>query len=175
MKAAGAIANPANASCGPAVGSGRPPTADAARRRAAQAGGLARAANSSLRTYLVEDNVLVRENLIAALQELAPIDVVGSAGDESVAVQWLESEDGFCDLAIIDIFLRTGSGLGVIAAARRRRPDAAVVVLSNYATDEMRARCLAVGADRVFDKSRDIDLLVAYCTALAGRDGSTAH
>ena len=71
---------------------------------------------------------------------------------------------------IVDIFLRTGSGLGVIAAARKRRPDAALVVLSNYATDEMRARCLAGGADRVFDKSRDIDMLVAFCISLAGRD-----
>ena len=71
---------------------------------------------------------------------------------------------------LIDIFLRTGSGLGVIAAARRKRPDAALVVLSNYATDEMRARCLAGGADRVFDKSRDIDMLVAFCISLAGRD-----
>ena len=58
----------------------------------------------------------------------------------------------------------------MIAAARKRRPDAALVVLSNYATDEMRARCLAGGADRVFDKSRDIDMLVAFCISLAGRD-----
>jgi two-component system, OmpR family, response regulator len=70
---------------------------------------------------------------------------------------------------IIDIFLRSGSGLGVIEAARRRRPGAALVVLSNYATDEMHARCLASGADRVYDKSRDIDQLVAYCIALSLR------
>jgi len=77
---------------------------------------------------------------------------------------------------IIDIFLRSGSGLGVIAAARRKRPDAALVVLSNYATDEMHARCLASGADRVFDKSRDIDQLVAYCIALSSREtGERPH
>ena len=55
----------------------------------------------------------------------------------------------------------------MLAAARRGCPTAARVVLTNYATDDMRARCLASGADRVFDKSRDIDLLVTYCTALA--------
>ena len=52
---------------------------------------------------------------------------------------------------------------------RRRRPDAALVVLSNYATDEMRTRCVAAGADHVFDKSRDIDVLVAFCISLAHR------
>lgn len=122
-----------------------------------------------LDVYVVEDNVIVLENLVGALEELAPVHVVGTAADESVAVEWLGADGQRCDLVIIDIFLRTGSGLGVIAAARRKRPDAALVVLSNYATDEMHARCLAGGADRVFDKSRDIDQLVAYCVALASR------
>ena len=124
----------------------------------------------TLDVYVVEDNVIVLESLIAALEELAPVHVVGTAADESVAVDWLRADGEHCDLVIVDIFLRTGSGLGVIAAARKRRPDAALVVLSNYATDEMRARCLAGGADRVFDKSRDIDMLVAFCISLAGRD-----
>ena len=136
----------------------------------------ASSADAALQAYLVEDNVLVRDNLIAALEELAPLHFVGSAADESVALQWLSAERDVCDLVIVDIFLRSGSGLGVIAAARRRLPGAALVVLSNYATDEMRARCLAGGADRVFDKSRDIDVLVAYCTALAQRNrGMPAH
>jgi two-component system OmpR family response regulator len=121
----------------------------------------------SLDVFVVEDNLIVLESLVAALEELAPVHGVGNAADESVAVDWLAAGGERCDLVIVDIFLRTGSGLGVIAAARRRRPDAALVVLSNYATDEMRTRCLASGADRVFDKSRDIDQLVAYCVALA--------
>ncbi|MET0383271.1 MAG: response regulator [Burkholderiaceae bacterium] len=120
-----------------------------------------------LDVYLVEDNERLLESLIAALEELAPIRIVGTAADESVAVRWLQDGAERCDLVIADIFLRTGSGLGVIAAAQGRRPNAVRVILSNYATDEMRARCLAGGAERVFDKSRDIDSLVAFCTALA--------
>ncbi|MCK9687747.1 response regulator [Scleromatobacter humisilvae] len=130
----------------------------------------------ALEVYVVEDNVIVLESLIAALEELAPVRVVGTASDESVAVDWLRADGERCDLVIIDIFLRTGSGLGVIAAARQKRPGAALVVLSNYATDEMQARCLASGADRVFDKSRDIDQLVAYCIALWSREpGELPH
>ncbi len=130
----------------------------------------------ALDAYVVEDNVIVLESLVAALEELAPVHVVGTAADESVAVEWLQADGERCDLVIIDIFLRTGSGLGVIAAARRERPGAVLVVLSNYATDEMQARCLAGGADRVFDKSRDIDQLVAFCIALSAREpGERSH
>jgi DNA-binding NarL/FixJ family response regulator len=41
------------------------------------------------------------------------------------------------------------------------------VVLSNYTTADMRRRCLALGADRVFDKSNEIELLIQYCDELA--------
>jgi len=140
---------------------------------AAKTGGGVPAAigGAALRAYLVEDNRVVRENLIAALEELAPLRVVGSAEDERVARAWMLDDVQACDLMIIDLFLNSGSGLGVLAAARARWPDAALVVLSNYATEGIRARCLATGADRVFDKSCDIELLVSYCTHLAGRGG----
>jgi hypothetical protein len=47
------------------------------------------------------------------------------------------------------------------------------VVLSNYATADMRKRCAQLGADVVFDKSNEIDALIEYCIALCevqGRD-----
>jgi DNA-binding NarL/FixJ family response regulator len=40
-------------------------------------------------------------------------------------------------------------------------------MLSNYATPDIRRKCLELGADRVFDKSNDIDALIAYCARLA--------
>jgi DNA-binding NarL/FixJ family response regulator len=45
-----------------------------------------------------------------------------------------------------------------------------MVVLSNYTTPDVRLKCLALGADRVFDKSNDIEALIAYCGALAAGD-----
>ena len=45
------------------------------------------------------------------------------------------------------------------------------VVLSNYATPEMRERCLELGADGVFDKSTEIDALLSYCAGLAQHRG----
>ena len=42
-----------------------------------------------------------------------------------------------------------------------------MVVLSNYATGDMRKRCAQMGADAVFDKSNEIDALVEYCVELS--------
>ena len=41
------------------------------------------------RIYIVEDSSIIRENLIEALQENAPVEVVGTADDEKSAVAWL--------------------------------------------------------------------------------------
>jgi DNA-binding NarL/FixJ family response regulator len=38
-----------------------------------------------------------------------------------------------------------------------------VVVLSNYATPDIRRRCAEFGVDAVFDKSNEIDALVDFC------------
>jgi DNA-binding NarL/FixJ family response regulator len=120
-----------------------------------------------LRTYIVEDSQVIRENLIASLEELVPVEVVGTAEDESTAVQWLARPSNEVDLVIVDIFLKAGSGLGVLKAASSLPQQHNVVVLSNYATQDIRRKCLELGADKVFDKSNEIDALILYCGRLA--------
>lgn len=116
-----------------------------------------------LRTYLVEDNATIRENLIGTLEELAAVEAVGIAETEDDGKAWLASHPSQWDLAIVDLFLRQGSGLGVLAACRERQAHQKIVVLSNYATPEVRMRCAQLGVDAVFDKSNEIDALVDYC------------
>jgi two-component system OmpR family response regulator len=118
-----------------------------------------------LRTYIVEDNATIRENLVGTLEELAGVAALGWAETESGAKQWLAEHDQDWDLAIVDLFLKEGSGLGVLQACRDRGPGRRVVVLSNYATNDMRKRCAQLGADAVFDKSNEIDALIEYCIA----------
>ena len=120
---------------------------------------------TSLTAFIVEDSPVIRENLVAALEEMAPIQVVGTAEDEAGALRWLG--DNVCDLAIVDIFLKSGSGLGVLKTASLSERPIKLVVLSNYATPDMRRKCEALGASRVFDKSNDIDALIEYCEQLA--------
>jgi DNA-binding NarL/FixJ family response regulator len=115
------------------------------------------------RAYIVEDSPTIRENLIETLQELALVDAVGTAETEYEGKQWLAQNDAYWDLAIIDLFLKEGSGLNILQACRARRPTQKMVVLSNHATRDVRWRCAQLGADAVFDKSTEIEALVDYC------------
>ena len=119
-----------------------------------------------VKTFIVEDSSVVRENLIAALEENAPIEVVGVAEDESSAVDWLMGNEHGCDLVIVDIFLRAGTGLGVLKGTVGLSPNTKRVVLSNHATPDVRVKCRELGADEVFDKSNEIDEMLLYCNRL---------
>lgn len=121
---------------------------------------------SRLKVFLVEDSPTIRENLAAALEELVPASVVGASDDEAGAVSWLTNPANECDLAIVDLALRRGSGLGVLNALRESLRPISRVVLTNYATPDVRRRCLNLGAAQVFDKSAEIDALVDYCQKL---------
>lgn len=122
----------------------------------------------ALRAYIVEDSPTIRENLIETLHELAEVDAVGLADTEREGKAWLAQHPDDWDVAVVDLFLREGSGLGVVESCRGRRRGQKVIVLSNHATSDMRRRCAQLGADAVFDKSTEIDALLDYCVKARG-------
>lgn len=122
---------------------------------------------SPLRTFIVEDSAIILDNLVATLEELADVKVVGAMPDEQSAIDWIRDANGSLDLIIVDIFLRSGSGLGVLRALQDIGVLAHRVVLTNYATPDIRRRCVALGAARVFDKSGELEDLIDYCSRMA--------
>ncbi len=128
----------------------------------------------AVKTFIVEDSPVILDNLVAALHELTPVQVVGSTDSEEGAVDWLLQSGNECDLIVVDLFLKSGSGLGVLSAATRAGVAAHRVVLTNYASRDIRQRCLALGAHRVFDKSSEVDEMLAYCSSLGEDEEATS-
>jgi DNA-binding NarL/FixJ family response regulator len=112
---------------------------------------------------------------VSTLEDLTSVRVVGVADNEADAVREL-SDARRVDLVIVDMVLREGTGLGVLRRPEVKRPGRHFVVLSNYATVEVRARATDLGAVRVFDKSSEIEALIAFCQGLAGgSDMAVSH
>jgi len=118
---------------------------------------------SNIRTFIVEDNATIRENLVGTLREVARIDPIGQAESEAEGMRWLTVNLSQWDLAIVDLFLKDGTGFRVLEACRDREPGQKMVVLSNYATPEMRRKCAMLGADAVFDKATEVEDLIDFC------------
>lgn len=127
------------------------------------------------KTFLVEDSATIRANLIPAMRELADVEVIACVESESEAVAWLATHTGDLHLAVVDLLLREGSGLGVAKHFRRARSQLVIVILTNYATASTRERAIAAGASAIFDKSTELEEFLAYCAALRRQVSSPGH
>lgn len=132
--------------------------------------------SAPLAVVLVEDSPLLRQRLYDMLSAIDGVEVVAQAADEASALAQLQQHRA--DLAIVDLQLAAGSGLGVLRALslepeRYGRPRA--VVFTNYGHRQLRERCHALGVERFFDKSLQMDELLDYIEQarrdLAGAQG----
>ena len=119
-----------------------------------------------LTTILVEDNATIRSTLVPALEEMTNVRVLAMAATAGEAKEALHTWRNRWKLLVVDLFLASGSGLQVLETVIQRLPGQHVLVLSNYATAEMRRRCLELGADRVFDKSTQLEPFFEHCSVL---------
>jgi DNA-binding NarL/FixJ family response regulator len=107
-----------------------------------------------VRVLVVEDAAPVRARVVALLRE-AGLEIVGEAATATEALELLSSLHP--DAVVLDLQLADGNGMDILRALKTHVPSPLVAVLTNSAQAEYRARCLSLGADYFFDKSRDFD------------------
>ena len=115
----------------------------------------AAAQREALRVLIVEDLPRVQALLRELIDEPGRFAVAGMAETEADALrQYAQLQP---DAVVIDLNLRSGTGLGVITALRKDRPPVRplLIVLTNHALPVLEAACLNAGADYFLDKSRD--------------------
>lgn len=114
-------------------------------------------------TILIEDSAAIRSSLIPALEEFADVEVIATAETADQGIAALKAHADQWRIAIVDMLLKAGNGLQVLRAGRARRSDQYMIVLSNYATPDIRRKSSECGADAVFDKSTEIDQFLELC------------
>ncbi len=118
--------------------------------------------HDTLKILLVEDSADLQALLRAMLSEIPDVEVIAIVDGEAEAVRFVESAGA--DLAIVDLELQEGSGLGFLKKTDQVLTTGGlkVVVFSNYSNLVIRHRCLSLGAHAFFDKSFQIDELLSY-------------
>lgn len=121
----------------------------------------------ALRVYLVEDNEMTCQHLMDLLSEETDIEWVGVAATEAEAKDWMERNPNGWDVAILDLFLREGTGAGVLRHCRARSAGQDVLVMTNHPISSLLTHCRLLGANAVFNKATELDELIAYCIGRA--------
>ncbi|MGJ7504571.1 response regulator [Variovorax sp. ZT5P49] len=120
----------------------------------------------TLAVFIVEDEPLIQDSLKVVLEGYLQAEVVGTALSEAEAVAWLQANEEAWQLLVVDLLLKQGTGLGVLAAlSALGRKRGIVVALTNAASPDNRAECIRLGADAVFDKAAEVNEFLAYCAA----------
>jgi DNA-binding NarL/FixJ family response regulator len=102
-----------------------------------------------VRVVIAEDSVLLRAGLTRLLTD-AGEDVVAAVGDADTLVEVVDRHRP--DIAIVDVRMpptHTDEGLRAAVTIRRRWPDVAVLVLSQYVEERYAAELLGGDASRV--------------------------
>jgi DNA-binding NarL/FixJ family response regulator len=124
-----------------------------------------------VRVFLVEDLKSTQGLLEDLFAALGGFRIVSAAATEAEANLWLEENPNGWDMAVIDLVLDQGTGMGVISRAKAFPAAGAVVVLSSYASPGVRRHCLRLGADEVFDKGEASEFM-RYCAEFGERKNS---
>src|SRR5688572_10885521 len=96
-----------------------------------------------IRVFLVEDLGRTRSAMVSLLRSLDRFTVVGDATGEAQATRWLDENPGGWDLAIVDLMLEQGTGLGVVSRCAAQQERGKVIVYSGYANSALAPRCKA--------------------------------
>jgi DNA-binding NarL/FixJ family response regulator len=113
--------------------------------------------SSTTRVLVVEDSELIRTRLVSILAGVSGVEVVGHAESAADAIASIQTAKP--DVVVLDIKLKAGSGIDVLKTIKRGAPAMRVIVLTNYATEEYRKKCLEAGAEYFLDKTNEFEQL----------------
>jgi DNA-binding NarL/FixJ family response regulator len=114
---------------------------------------------NSIRILVVEDHQIVRQGLVALLNVVDGVEVVGQAADGEEAVR--EFETRHPDVTLIDLRLPKMGGVEVIQRVRANHSNARFIVLTTYDGDEDIYRALQAGARAYLLKGMTVEVLVS--------------
>jgi two-component system, NarL family, response regulator len=117
----------------------------------------------AIRVMLVDDHAILREGLAAALPAHG-IDVVAQVGGGTEALAaYVETAP---DVSVVDLRMSPMDGADLISGLKQHDPDARVVLLTTYDTDEDIFRGLRAGASSYVLKSVGVASLVETIRAV---------
>lgn len=118
-----------------------------------------KAVSESIRIMIVEDHTVVRQGLVALMRTVDDFDVIVETDSGEHAVELFRTHRP--DITLMDLRLKSGSGVSAILAIRNISPQARIVVLTTYDGDEDIYKALQAGAQGYLLKGASSEELIS--------------
>lgn len=119
---------------------------------------------TKIRLLLIEDHMLMRMGLVAAVQVEPDLEVVGEAEDAAQALAAFRENQP--DVTIIDLRLAGEDGVEVIKMIRAESPEARILVLSSYGGGDDVGRAVQNGAAGYVLKNMPVEQVLEAVRAI---------
>ncbi len=127
-----------------------------------------RSGDPAIRVFLLDDHELVRIGVRDLLESQPDIRVVGEAGTAASAMARIPALRP--DVAILDVRLPDGDGIGVCREIRSRMPEVACLMLTSFEDDQALFDAVMAGAaGYVLKQIHGTDLVGAVRTVASGQ------
>jgi DNA-binding NarL/FixJ family response regulator len=120
------------------------------------------------RIFIVDDHPIVCAGLVAQFAGHPHLEVCGTAGDVAEAV--LRIPEAQPDAIIIDVMLKSGSGIDLVKRLKAKDDGFRILVWSMYPEHVYAERAFHAGANGYVDKAKDPEQIIeALNTVLDGK------
>lgn len=107
-----------------------------------------------MRAYIVEDSKVVRDRLVALLEEIDGLEIVGKSGSIKAATENIFRLQP--DVMLVDIRLPDGSGLDLLAKIQACGLKIIPIIMTLDPYPEHRKLAMERGAVYFFDKAKEL-------------------
>lgn len=111
-----------------------------------------------MKILICDDHKIVREGLRQILRQLSEVSFIDEAGSGNEALEMLKLDT--YNILLLDISLPDKSGLEVLQAAKQRRPDINILMLSMLPQEQYAIRALKLGASGYLTKDTASEELI---------------
>lgn len=119
------------------------------------------------KVLLVDDENLLLDSLEIILS-LNDMEVVGKANDGNAAIKILDSLNGDCDIALVDLNMKGMGGIELIKVMKEHYPEIKILVLTTFYDDKNITEAIAGGADGYLLKDSGRDVILGAVNQIMG-------
>jgi two-component system, NarL family, response regulator len=121
-------------------------------------------ATKTIRILIADDHPIVRQGLVSILEEEPDMDIVGEADNGKEAIALFRQHQP--DIVLLDLRMPIMGGVEAITTIRTQYPDACIIMLTIYDTDEDIYQGLRAGAKAYLLKDTPCDEILEVIRAV---------
>ena len=114
---------------------------------------------------IADDFAPIRSSVKRMLESIPGVTLVAEAADGIEAAKLLKTLNP--DVLVLDVQMPGKTGLVVLQEMGIKTGHPTIIILTNYATPDLRMQCLTLGADYVLDKTMEFHQVVEIVQKLA--------